>query len=195
MKTFMRKQIATYTLALAALASTSAHAIVSIGLKGGANMSSIAIDPAIPGYTAYGTGYMAGLGFKLGAGVVGFLVDAMYAQRTVKTNAYMGTPATTYKMNNLYLPAQINFGFGPLLITAGGFYQMMLGDVNVNGVSYAPSTQSMDTSDYGVVAGVGIKVSKFSVEARYNFGLKDTNTSPATTTTSRSIDLLAGYWF
>lgn len=164
------------------IVSIPAHAIVSVGVKGGASFVKWAQDPGSGTYS-HKAGIMGGLGLKT-MGPIGLLVDVLYAQRS---------PSNT-KTSNIYIPVQMNFGVGPLMLTAGGFYQMGL-SLQVAGASVDFASSTVAKTDYGVVAGIGFKLMSLSLEARYNIGFADLDTTSTYKTNSRSMDFLVGYWF
>lgn len=200
MRTFFTKHIMGGLFAVAALSAVPAHAIVSVGLKGGLTYTTTSNDPAITGI-GYGMGYLGGLGLKFGAGPIGFLVDGLYAVRKVKASGSIGDVSIdgTTGITSIYIPAQLNFGMGPIMLTAGGYYAMGIGNVKTcaltvcSSATYAAS--NMSSSDYGIVAGLGIKMAKFSIEGRYNFGLANLSTVDGQTSNLRAIDVLLGFWF
>jgi|GEM_PF-1691516 len=199
------------SVSLFTVMSTSlAHALVDISAKGGLSLSSQAASnsggTSINDYSSAGIGYLGGLGVDIGLGPVGVLVDVLYARRSYEFGAGSLLNNSSIKVSSLHLPVQARFSIIPMLsLTAGVYYAMVLGD----GGRYNSSGDKVGTvafsgaaaSDFGLVGGVGVAlplaVTTLSLEARYNYGLKNTSDSPVgdASTKNRSIDLLVGVTF
>lgn len=208
MRAFFTKTIMGGVFAIAALSAVPAHAVVSVGLKGGIAYGQTVTDPATDG-AGYGLGYLGGVGLKFGAGPIGFMVDGLYAIRKSTASASATVLGTTYTVDattttsSIYVPAQLNFGMGPIMLTAGGYYAMGIGNVSIkstiNGVGSTSSRTyaeaGLSSSDYGIVAGLGVKLGKLSIEGRYNFGLANLSKTDGVTANTRAVDVLLGFWF
>lgn len=170
------------------LGSAPAHAIVSFGVRGGVTLSNQNAHVDTATYES-SMGYMAGVGARINAGLVGVLVDALYTLRTVNVDN------TPYTFTSIHIPAQLNFGVGPLLLTGGMYYAMGVNDIDVDGSILTYADAHYKSTDYGLVVGVGIKLLSLSIEGRYNYGLANVSTLASETKKNRSIDLVAGIWF
>ncbi|HVJ63835.1 MAG TPA: outer membrane beta-barrel protein [Bdellovibrionota bacterium] len=158
-----------------------AHALVSLGIKGGAGLASIVTVPQTLNMD-YEMGMIGGLSLDVNAGLVGFVVDALFAQRKLSSDA-------SSTLNFLHIPAQIKLSLIPALFTtAGGYYAIGLNKENFSG---------MKTTDYGAVFGVGVGLNGITFEARYNLGLANVleGGTDSNSIKTRSVDLLLGYQF
>jgi hypothetical protein len=189
---------------------TPAQAAVGFSLKGGLNFNSMSVTnsdgTSNDNFYSRGVGYMAGVGLDYDLGPVGIIADVFYARRSLKLASGAGADAgSSLKSNNLYIPVQARFSVMPMLqLSAGAYYSTMLGNgrlVPPSGPSVEVAFESEMRSDIGLVGGVGVAipvgVSSMTLEARYNWGLKNQAPAPLgdAAIRSRSMDLLAGFKF
>ena len=206
--TFLRSS----ALALIGIFSANpAQALVSFGLKGGINLNTIAATNAagnsVSSYTTQGMGYEGGLGVDIGLGPIGVLVDVLYAHRSVGfgSGAIALVTGSDLSYNSLLVPVQARFSIIPMLsLTGGGFYSMVLGDGTLTSAAGTDTTfvfADSAKSDFGLVGGLSISlplgVTTLTLEARYLYGLKNTEDAPTgdESSKSRAIDVLAGVTF
>ncbi len=181
-------KILTLSLALSSTASFAVPFLPEFGVKGGVGISSVSISGTATDYSS-SFGYLLGGAGSVNLGLVGLDLDVLYARRSWDA----GTSAV--HTNQLYVPLQLDYGVGPAILTAGGYYSMLLGNVSVAGASITPAAAYLNKADMGLVFGVGAKLFGFSAELRYNLGLKNLSTLSGVSAKARHIDLLVGYWF
>lgn len=186
MKNFTK--ILTLSFALSSTASFAVPFMPEFGVKGGMGISDVSISGAATDYSS-SFGYLLGGAASMNLGLVGLDLDVLYARRSWDAGA------SAVHTNQLYVPLQLDYGVGPAIITAGGYYSTLLGNVTVAGVSTTPAAAYMNSSDMGLVFGVGAKLFGFSAELRYSLGLKNLSTVAGVSAKARHIDLLVGYWF
>jgi hypothetical protein len=206
--TFLRNS----ALALIGIFSANpAQALVSFGVKGGINLSSVAqtnsAGTSVSSYTTQGMGYEGGLGVDIGLGPIGVLVDVLYAHRSVGfgSGAIAALNGSDLSFNSLLVPVQARFSIIPMLSLTGGlYYSMIMGDGTLTSSSGTETTLTFADSakkDFGLVGGVGVSlplgVTTLTLEARYLYGLKNTADAPTGDESSkyRAIDVLAGVTF
>jgi hypothetical protein len=193
------------------LSANPAQALMSLGVKGGINLSSVAATNSagnsVSSYSTQGMGYEGGLGVDIGLGPIGVLVDVLYTKRTVGfgTGTIPALTGSDLSFNSLLVPVQARFAIIPLLSLTGGlYYSMILGDGTLTTSSGTESTVTFSDnakSDFGLVGGVGVSlplgVTTLTLEARYLYGLKNTADAPTGDESSkhRVIDVLAGVTF
>lgn len=181
-------KILTLSLALSSAASNAVPFMPEFGVKGGVGITNMSVSGTSTDYSS-SFGYMLGGAGAVNLGLVGLDLDILYARRSWDAGA------SAVHSNQLYIPLQLDYGVGPALLTAGGYYSTILGNVTVAGASMTPAAAYLNSSDMGIVLGVGAKLFGFSAELRYNWGLKNLSTVTGTTAKARHIDLLVGYWF
>lgn len=157
------------------LAPLAARAQASVGVKGG--LSFATLDNKLPDWSSR-TGFAAGLSFDFQSGAIGLQPEALYVQKGV---GFDGTPSASSHVPRL------SFIEVPVLL------KLMLPEGQVRPMVYAGPSVSFRVScsyqgfdctpytsktDYGVVLGGGVRfggTQGFTVEGRYEWGLKDIN--------------------
>lgn len=180
------------------LFSSSAHALISFGLKGGINLNTYSAKQggtALNDYT-YGLGYMGGLSMETGLGPISVGLDALFAKRNIAIKSTVpSVGGGKVELTTLHIPVLAKFSLMPLMnLQAGGYYSHPLDKIKVSNASGTTSSKSDGKSDYGIVAGLGVSLAILSIEARYNFGLKNQSDDPKNSK-SRAIDILLGFMF
>lgn len=201
-------------LALAGIFATGtaqAQELASFGVKLGLGFNSQSANTtsgsSVNNYSSSSMGFLFGPSADIGLGPVGVLVDVLWARRGVSYDTGSGTlNDTSVKLNNLYIPVQARFSVLPLLrLTAGGFWSLALGggtqyDSQGNKIRSIVLADSQKM-DFGLVGGLGVSVPlavvSLTLEARYNFGLKNQAVDPVgdQSINNRSFDILAGVTF
>ena len=199
------KRTCTMTLALImalALGPASVHA--QWGIKGGMARSNVKV---FTGATA-GDGISAGLVSNMGEGPVSFMSEALFVQKISEISGTTpgGTPATaTVTNNNLDVTGllRVNLGTAAIrpIIFGGGYYSYLI-STNEKVVDSQGTVLSEDTAiadgtqtDYGWVAGAGVVVGQFTIDARYMVGLKHAVVTPAGFDDFQTISVMLGVTF
>lgn len=169
-----------------------------VALKGGFSYGNVSNRGVLPGNLRERTGFAFGLSFGTGRNMLGFGVEALYAQRGVTNSGttderrldYVDVPVflralfpTPGVAPYAYAGPQVSF---ELRCRAGG--------------SACPNTDRPSTS-YAAVIGGGARLgatSAITLEGRYIYGLSDLKLSTVTSSESyktRSFLILAGWAF
>jgi len=154
--------------------------LVTFGLKAGVNTTTD-VFKNVSLTNDEGKGYdiinnKAKVGFLAGAyarvSILGFFVqpELYYAQSSTEiTLQEIGTTTVSKevnKLNTLNIPILFGTKFGPLRVNAGPVATIILSNTNiVDNVSGLD--QDMDKANWGLQAGVGLDISKISLDARY----------------------------
>lgn len=197
----MNKRLILSGLAVILLAgSTSAWAQVGGGIKAGLNLSSIKgfNDPGTT--TSQRTGLTAGIFFTVGmAPFLAIEPEVLFSMQGTKlhfTSGSVKTDATT-KLDYLQVPVLLRIG------NSGGNAASLYGIVGPTvGLLLSANRDGVDIKDQmkkaqvGVVAGVGVTLTRFLAEARYTYDLTDFNkASTGANQRNRVISLLIGLVF
>lgn len=165
-----------------------------IGVKGGFLFSSL--DQA-------GSNYKNNNGWEVGMffggnrnGTVGVMADVLYAKKGAKSGPVV--------LDNYYLEIPIllrvnmgsgNKNSGAIVYGLGGPVFDILLQSKLAGVDVKSKYESLDL---GILIGVGVEVSRFLVEGRYNIGIKNVAKASGAASTdvkSKSFAVLAGVRF
>ena len=185
---------------MALLACCAAPAVASaqgIGLKGGLAYGSVPNNGGVyPGQLSPASGYAIGVGIA-SRSAFGLGVDALYAQRGFTSSLAGGSRELSYLDVPVYLQVQaLSTGVSPYAY-AGPQVSFEV-SCRASGGS-CPDGRSK-TAYAGVIGG-GVRfgtLSRFSVEARYVYGLTDLKASTVTEKDNyktRSLMLLVGFGF
>ena len=182
--------------ALAGAGSTTAQS--GLGLKGGFSYGNVSNRGLLPGNLTERTGFALGLSAGTGRNMLGFGIEALYAQRGV-TGA---NGADQRKLDYADVPL-----FVRLLFPSPGIAPYAYAGPQVSfelrcraGSSPCPDTNRPSTS-YAAVIGGGARLgaaSALTIEGRYIYGLTDLKLSTITSSESyktRSFVILAGWAF
>lgn len=176
---------------------------ISLGLKGGVNMSNI-VGSGYSG-TKLNTGFSAG-GYLTLSLLPSFAIqpEIYYTQKgwkesgTLFGSAYEGKS----RLNYLEIPVLAKFSFGVLVkpyFVAGPAFATLLSapaEVTIGGTTVTGDIDGvLKKSDLGLVLGAGVTTPiKLSLEARYTLGLSSIDDSGLDVTMKNSnISLLVGY--
>ena len=179
--------------ALTLTAPAIASAQLALGIKAGASFATL--QNKLPDWDSR-TGFAAGVAFEFGAGAIGLQPEALYVQKGVNFN---GSPSASSHVPRL------SYVEVPILL------KLMVPEGPVRPMAYAGPSISFRTScsfdgfdctsytsktDYGVVLGAGLRFGGdqgFTLEGRYEWGLKDVNDPGAgVEQRTRTFLLLAG---
>ena len=154
--------------------------LVTFGLKAGVNTTTDVFKNASL-TNDEGKGYdiinnKAKVGFLAGAyarvSILGFFVqpELYYAQSSTEiTLQEIGTTTVSKevnKLNTLNIPILFGTKFGPLRVNAGPVATIILSNTNIVD-NISGLDQDMDKANWGLQAGVGLDISKISLDARY----------------------------
>ncbi|MCK5075339.1 MAG: PorT family protein, partial [Calditrichia bacterium] len=160
---------------MVALLTTMGFSQIKFGITGGVNMSKFTgdVDELDPTFKAG----MAG-GIFAEAGLLGFSVapEVLYVMKGSKFELLGAEYSASYNyievpiLARFYIPMVIIKPF----ITAGPYYSMLL-SANQE-VTFEGNTEEfdvkddMESQDFGIKIGAGLKLTKFTVMARYSMG-------------------------
>ncbi len=154
--------------------------LVTFGLKAGVNTTTDVFKNASL-TNDEGKGYdiinnKAKVGFLAGAyarvSILGFFVqpELYYAQSSTEiTLQEIGTTTVSKevnKLNTLNIPILFGTKFGPLRVNAGPVATIILSNTNIVD-NISGLDQDMDKANWGLQAGIGLDISKISLDARY----------------------------
>lgn len=178
--------------------ATVAPAQGGVALKGGLSFGNVSNRGVLPGNLKERTGFAAGLSFGTGRNMLGFGLEALYAQRGV---ANSGTPDER-RLDYVDVPV-----FVRALFPMPGIAPFAYAGPQVSfelrcraGGSACPDTDRPSTS-YAAVIGGGARLgaaSALTLEGRYVYGLTDLKLSTVTSSESyktRSFLILVGWTF
>jgi len=170
-----------------------------VGLKGGLSFGNISNKGVLPGSLKTRTGIAGGLYFGYSAPVVGFGVEALYAQRGLSSDESLAVSET--RLDYIDVPAYLKIniptsGFRPF-VYAGPQISFEVRCKTASGAECAdPSTRK--STDYAGVIGAGLRLGKttaVTIEGRYVYGLQDLKLSTVTSSDSykhRTFMILVG---
>lgn len=170
------------------------------GVKGGASFGNISNKGLLPGNLKTRTGAAGGLYAGYRAAVIGFGVEAMYAQRGARTDQTIGDANT--RLDYIDVPGYVKVtiptpGVRPF-VYAGPQISFEVRCKTANGALDCPDAGRKKT-DYAAVIGAGVRFGSssfgLSVEGRYVYGLQDLKLGTVTSSDSyknRTFMLLVG---
>ncbi len=177
----------------------------TMSFMGEANYAKPNYSPSLVGTdTKADSIYGGGIFLEEGLGsMFGIEIGGVYHPRKYELNSAILNQTVTQNM--IQVPLVLRVHFGDLLSIAGGvYYGMYVGNVSYNnaigGVSVASSSSyssaNLSKTDYGFATSAGINLPittslKIGIEARYNMGMKNNNTTPSSTQTMRFKELTA----
>ncbi len=179
----MKKTILS-VLGLIVAVSTSFGQEIKLGIKAGANFSQLKSEEKWLN-SDNNTGYLIGVWGRVGAGMIHFQPEAYFTSKstTVKGQAPGGAAEDLMtgdlKFSNIDVPLLIGtkFPIGPVKarIQAGPLFSFVL-DQNASYSANAEATFKEALEDYksnfsAIVGGIGLDISKFTIDARYEYGL------------------------
>lgn len=184
----LSRSIAAFALVTtAAAAPLAAQAVV--GLKLGPSFGNISNRGVLPGSLDTRTGFAGGIYVGSGGGLLGFGIEALYAQRGASSDQPIATAET--RLDYVDVPAYLKVtlpapGFQPYAF-AGPQVSFEVGCKSAYGADCAANSDRK-TTDYAGIIGAGIKFGAGSMalglEGRYVYGLPDLKVSTVTTSES-----------
>jgi len=179
--------------------ATTAHAQGVLGIKAGPSYGNVSNQGLLPGALKHRSGFAAGIALTPPAGsILGLGVEALYAQRGVRSDTPGDSRLLNYADVPLYVRASIPtptvapFAYAGPQISFEMSCRTGLGDC-------PPSDRPKRT--YAGVLGAGVRIGArraFTVEGRYLYGLTDLKLNTVTSSESyktRSFLMLAGFAF
>ncbi|HUT07925.1 MAG TPA: porin family protein [Candidatus Latescibacteria bacterium] len=180
------------------------------GIKGGYTLSKFSLTTSEPPPFAFVNlpYYTGGIYFSLKLGPLAIQPEVLYTRMGAKFA--VDADSLEYRFDYIQVPVLLKLSVipaGPIrpVIYAGGYGSYMLkanGVMTVGGVPEEEDLSEMfEKYDYGVVGGVGIEFKlpgiSFSIEGRYNYGLKNILTDPVAgeAIKNRSMMALVGIGF
>jgi hypothetical protein len=165
---------------------------VSFGVKAGLGLGKLSQEGIDSDFKL---NYLAGISTDIGVGPLGVLADVIYGLRR-----YDAGSGGTYGMNRIEIPVQARFSMGLVRLQGGLYWAKVLGDLSSTDAAGTETTATLtqaalNSTDTGIVLGLGAKLPFVTLEARYMFGLSNISSAVATTTKTQSFDLVAGFWF
>jgi hypothetical protein len=171
---------------------------VGFGLKGGLNLTTLKFDDPNGSYNSK-TGFHVGPFLRIKAAKFAVQPEALLFTQQVKGSfttlgnvedrfTYLSIPV----MLKLYAVAGLNIQVGPQF----GF--LLDGERKISTVVGSTTSNIKDSykdSDLAISAGAGWDISSFSIDVRYNFGLKDINDGAGDKINSRIFLVSLGWNF
>jgi len=171
----------------------------AFGIKGGLSFGNISNKGVLPGSLKTRTGIAGGVYFGAGASIVGFGLEALYAQRGLHSDESIAVAET--RLDYIDIPAYLKIniptsGVRPF-VYAGPQISFEVRCKTSNGTDCADASARKST-DYAGVIGAGLRLGQSTAvtfEGRYVYGLQDLKLSTVTSSESyknRTFMLLVG---
>ena len=211
----MKKVLSIVFLVAAMLFAANANAQITVGLKGGLNVTSMSFSEEV--FDASNkTGFFVGPMVKVTVPIVGLSFDAaaLYDQKEADVK-YTGTEGELGKVNvkqqSINIPVNVRYGFGlsslaNIFLFAGPQWGINVGDKNFKWNE--SSSYSLKKSNFSVNVGAGVTLlNHLQVSANYNIACgksADASLSKALDTAANagkdkshnnSWQIALGYWF
>lgn len=152
------------------------------GIRGGVNLSNLYVNEADDEHMK--AGLNAGVFLKLPlANGVALQPELSYSGKgsRIAYNSILGSGAFRFNLNYVELPVLFVFNIGKAFNIHAGGYAAYLTGANIKSVDDDGSMDEIasfdaddfNRMDFGVSGGIGLDIDKFSIGARYNYGLKE----------------------
>jgi hypothetical protein len=175
----------------------------SIGIKAGLSFGNITNKGLLPSNLDTRTGGAGGISFRTGSGIVGFGVEALYAQRGASSDESLATAQT--RLDYIDVPVYLRVGIPTPSVRpfayAGPQVSFEVHCRTANGADCLAQGSRKKTDFAGVIGGglrFGGKAGGWSLEGRYVYGLRDLDLSTVTSSESyknRTFMILLGLEF
>jgi Outer membrane protein beta-barrel domain len=182
----MIRKIAT-ALTLGAMASAAPLTAQGIGLVAGVVSANITVDPPLSGTEVSSrTGFAGGLSLTIMSNKAMSLgAEGLYVQKGAKLKSGTVTGSEEFAYLEVPVLLHIKLGSGPMhpFLLLGAQYSMLLScnqKISVTSDVDCKANDDIKSSDYGVMAGIGIRSGKLSLSVRYDLGLQDITKNPTT---------------
>jgi hypothetical protein len=184
----MRGFVSGGCLAVALAGPAVAQSGVGIGAKGGVSFGNISNKGLLPGNLDTRTGGAGGVYLHAGTGIVGFGIEALYAQRGAKSDQSLATSET--KLDYIDVPAYLR-----VAIPAPGVKPFAYAGPQISfevrcktaGDSDCATSSDRKKTDFAGVIGAGVRFGGalgISLEGRYVYGLRNLDLSTVTSSES-----------
>ncbi|MGB7217910.1 MAG: porin family protein [Vicinamibacterales bacterium] len=182
-------------VAMGTTSPAAAQGITGFGAKGGVNFATLSIDPADPTCCATKTGLAVGGFVEIGVNdMIAIQPEVLYSMKGAKSSS--GTEYT-FKVNTVEIPVLVKANImtsGQMkpFVVVGPAFSFRVGDAKVEqgGTDFVVTTA--ESNDFSVIFGGGVKVNNITIEARYDLGLKDVDTT-TDTIKNRAFTILVGF--
>jgi hypothetical protein len=172
-----RQRVGPGILFAALLLAAPAAAQSGAGVKGGISFGNISNKGLLPGNLDTRTGGAGGIYLNLGSGIVGLGIEALYAQRGLKSDQSIATAET--KLDYIDVPAYLKVSVpAPALRPFAYAGPQVSFEVRCKtaGDADCGASSARKGTDYAGVIGAGIRfggATAVSLEGRYVYGLRD----------------------
>lgn len=183
------------------MSSTPAWAQVGGGIKVGLNLATLSGFNDPNSSTSQRTGVVGGVFLTFGlAPMIALQPEVLFSMQGTKFHVGTSGVSTdaTAKLDYIQVPVLLRIGnsskAGASLYGVVGPTFGRLLRANQNGEDIK---SQLNSTDMGLVVGAGVSLSRFLVEGRYTYGLKDLNkvTDPSGSNQNRVISVLVGLVF
>ncbi len=157
--------------------------VARFGIKGGINFSNLYVNNVQNQYVKTGgqIGLFAKLPIAKGLSVLPELLYTNKGASVAYGNNLAGSGEYRFNLNYLEMPLLLALNITPAFSVHAGGYAAYLTSANVKDVKSDGSINSVtileagdfNRMDYGLAIGLGVDIKKFTVGARYSYGLQD----------------------
>jgi hypothetical protein len=156
------------------------------GIKGGLNMSNLYIDNVSDEHVkiAGHIGFYGKLPIARGISLQPELLYTSKGAKTTYNNIAQGSGEYRFNLNYVELPVLLVFNIVKNFNIHAGAYAAYLVSANVKNLRDGTiqgftdlNADNFSRSDYGLVGGLGVDIDKFTIGARYSYGLRQVGKS------------------
>jgi Outer membrane protein beta-barrel domain len=156
------------------------------GIKGGVNLTNLYIDDVKDENVKVGghVGIFAKLPIANGVSIMPELLYSNKGTKATYDNFVQGSGEYRFNLNYIELPVSFVFNIVKNFNIHAGAYAAYLTSANVKNLQNGDiqgvetlNAENFNRMDYGLVGGLGVDVDKFTIGARYNYGLKEVGQS------------------
>jgi len=162
--------------------STDSGLTPTFGIKGGINLTNLYVDNVKDEQMKVGghVGFFAKLPIAKGISLMPEVIYTNKGAKVTYSNFIQGSGEYRFNLNYVEVPLTLVFNIvNNFNIHAGG-YAAYLTSANVKNVqdgtikdAEALNADNFNRFDYGLVGGFGVDIDKFTIGARYNYGLHE----------------------
>ncbi len=173
-------------LSIGLIAAAAPLSAQGIGLVAGVVSANISVDPLLSGTEVSSrTGFAGGLSLTIMSNKMMSLgAEGLYVQKGAKLKS--GTITGSEEIAYLEVPVllHIKLGGGPThpFLLVGAQYSMMLScsqKISTLADVDCKASDDIKSSDFGIMAGIGIRSGKLSLSIRYDLGLQNITKDPS----------------
>jgi len=156
------------------------------GIKGGLNLSNLYVDNASDEHVkvAGNIGLFAKLPIARGVSIQPELLYTSKGAKTTYNNVVQGSGEYRFNLNYVELPVLLVFNVVKNFNIHAGGYAAYLTSANVKNLRDGTiqgftdlNADSFNRVDYGLIGGIGVDIDRFTIGARYNYGLRQVGQS------------------